>query len=164
MSHDMKVAVVAAVAGAVVGAVLGFLLSYWLFRLTNPTPKITITITPPQQDPGDPKVKQLVTLANSGEAVVKGVNFELRSIGARLERSPDGSISGLMLIFAPPRVQPPTTICTNNGDCNVPIGDLQPNSYVTVKILYLAPQLREDEFEIYADNAKISKVTSHLQQ
>jgi len=162
MTPETRAAIVGGVVGAVVGAGSTFLLGLWQFKLTNPDPKITITITQAQQEPGEARVRQFVTVKNSGEVLAKAVNFTLRSVGARLERSQDGSITGLVVIFSPPRLQTPTPICGNGGDCDVIIGDLQPNTYATFKISYAAPALREDEIETYSDNAKTSKVVSSL--
>lgn len=164
MNRDMKVGVVGAVAGAVVGAVLGFLLSYWQFRLTNPTPTITIAITPPQQDPGNAKVKQVLTLTNHSEVIAKAVNFELKSVSSRLDHSSDGSITGLGVFYDPPRPQKPSPLCESDGNCSVSLGDLQPNAYATITMSYVAPALREDEIETYSDNAKTIKVVSRLER
>jgi hypothetical protein len=150
VTKEMKVAMVSVILTGVV--------SYLIYLVTTKRAELTIIITDPVQNPGEVKVRQWVTVRSSGDDVAKKVNFSLKDIGARLEKSSQGTVTGMTVQLTPPATPPPQPVCGPDATCGVAIGDLQPDASALLTISYSAPPLRDEEINAFSDNAKVHKI------
>ena len=135
----------------VLSAFLGLAGGYSLHYLTEQKANLEVTITQPMKRIGENIVFQILTINNSGNDTAKRVRLEVRDIQPRMHEN-------LYVDATPMLLKPYERNFSNKGDLLLSLGDLQPNSYVTIILRYKRPLLNNEDINVYADNAISDKV------
>ena len=134
---------------AALAAAFGAVATLITTRLTTRVPHLMLSITAPRTVFNQNKVVQFITVRNTGEDVAKGVRVGLMGCEGRLYDEE------LAIQFTPPRPDAIKAVYGADGECVLNIGDLQPESYSTIKLSYRNPVFGNKDIKTFSDNARV---------